>query len=292
MGDKQARILSGKEASRKLREEMKEEILEYKEKYGTQPRLVIIQVGNEKSSNIYIERKIEACEEIGIKTTFSKYSSDTSEEEILHTIEFFNENPNIEGIIVQTPLPDHISYKNVIKIIDPRKDVDGFHPDNMGRTCLGLPGIKPATALGVKLLLDHYNIDWSGKDIVVVGRGEHVGLPIAIMLGNDEKGTVTSCHVNTTNLKEKTKNADIIVCAVGREDMITADMVKPGAIVIDVGINRSKGGRICGDVDYDNVKDVASAISPVPGGIGPMTVASLLLNTLWAYKSKYDDTKE
>jgi len=281
-------ILSGREASKSLRDQMTQEVNEYKEKYGTQPRLVIIQVGDDNASNIYIKNKIKACKEVGIKTTYSSYSEDTSEEEILHTIEFFNQNDNIEGIIVQTPLPDHISYQNIIKTIDPKKDVDGFHSDNMGRTCLGLPGIKPATALGVKLLLEHYNIDWTGKDICVVGRGQHVGLPISIMLGNGDKGTVTSCHINTENLKEKTKRADIVISAVGSPKMITKDMLKKGAIVIDVGINRGEDGKLCGDVDFENVKDHVSGITPVPGGVGPMTVASLLMNTLWVYKNKVE----
>jgi methylenetetrahydrofolate dehydrogenase (NADP+)/methenyltetrahydrofolate cyclohydrolase len=280
------KILSGKDASKEIRQKMEEEISEYKEKYNSQPRLVIIQVGDDNASNIYIRNKIKACKEVGIKTTYSSYSEDTSEEEILQTIEFFNQNNNVEGIIVQTPLPEHISYQNVIKTIDPKKDVDGFHSDNMGRTCLGLPGIKPATALGVKLLLEHYNIDWEGKDICVIGRGQHVGLPISIMLGNNDKGTVTSCHINTKNLKEKTKNADIIISAVGKVNMVTRDMLKEGAIVIDVGMNRNEDGTICGDVDFEGVKDIVQSISPVPGGVGPMTVASLLMNTLWAYKNK------
>lgn len=287
MENKQTLILNGKEASRKLREDIKQEILEYKEKYGTQPKLVIIQVGEDNGSNIYIKNKIKACREVGIKTVLQQHSVDESEEEILSIIDFYNNNETVEGIIVQTPLPEHISYEKIIKKIDPKKDVDGFHSDNMGRTCLELPGIKPATALGVKLLLQHYNIEWKGKDIVVIGRGQHVGLPIAIMLGNNEMGTVTSCHINTKDLADKCKNADIIVSAVGKPLIVTKDMVKNGAVIIDVGINRGIDDKICGDVDFENVKDICSAITPVPGGVGPMTVASLLMNTLWVYKSRY-----
>ena len=287
MGTKQVVILSGKEASKSLREYMSSKIETHKEKYGS-PRLVIIQVGEDPASNIYIKNKIKACKEVGIKTTYISYSDDTSEEELLQTVDFFNKNNSVEGIIVQTPLPKHISYNNIIKTIDPKKDVDGFHSDNMGRTCLGLPGIKPATPLGVKLLLEHYNIDWTGKDICVIGRGQHVGLPISIMLGNDDKGTVTSCHINTENLKDKVKNADIVVSAVGIPKMISRDMLKKGSIVIDVGINRDENGKLCGDVDFENVTDHVEAISPVPGGVGPMTVASLLMNTLWVYMNKFD----
>jgi methylenetetrahydrofolate dehydrogenase (NADP+)/methenyltetrahydrofolate cyclohydrolase len=281
-------ILNGKEVSNHLKAKLKNEILEYKEKYNTKPRMVIIQVGNDNASSIYIKNKIKACEEVGIKTNYNHLSEDTSESELIELIEFYNNKENIEGIIVQTPLPSHIQYKSIIKVIDPKKDVDGFHSDNMGRTALGLPGIKPATALGVKLLLEHYNIDWKGKDIVVVGRGLHVGLPIAIMLGDDDMGTVTSCHKNTKNLKEKTLNADIIISAVGKEKLITEDMVKEGVIIVDVGINRNKEGKICGDVDFEKVKNKASYISPVPGGVGPMTVVSLLYNTFWAYKNRYE----
>lgn len=286
---KETIILSGKKASKDLREYMKNEISKYKDKYGTQPKLVIIQVGQDKSSDIYIRNKVKACEEVGIKTTLLKHSYDATEDELLDSIEFFNRNDTVEGIIVQTPLPKHIRYSEVIKKIDPKKDVDGFHSDNMGRTCLGLPGIKPATALGVELLLEHYGIDWTSKDVIVIGRGQHVGLPISIMMGNNDKGTVTSCHINTKGLKEKCKRSDIIICAVGEPGLITADMVKEGAIVIDVGINRMEDGKLKGDVDFENIKDICSAISPVPGGVGPMTVASLLMNTLWVYKSKYKD---
>lgn len=283
-------ILSGKDASKKIREDMKREIDEYKSLHNTQPRLVIIQVGNDKSSKAYVDNKMRSCEEVGIKTTLFKTSADTSEEELLNTIEFFNQNDSVEGIIVESPLPKHIDYRNVIKALDPKKDVDGFHSDNMGRTCLGLPGIKPATALGVKLLLEHYDIDWTGKDVVVVGRGEHVGLPISIMMGNDDKGTVTSCHINTRNLKEKTLNADVLIVAVGIPNFITEDMVKEGSIVIDVGINTDpQTGKMCGDVDFKNVVDKVESISPVPGGVGPMTVASLLKNTLWVYTSRYEN---
>jgi len=282
------KILLGKEASSALKEDMKREISEYKEKYKTQPKLTIIQIGNDKASNIYINNKIKSCEEIGIKTTLSKYSVDSSEEEVLTAIEFFNKDNYTDGIIVQTPLPEHIRYDSVIKTIDPKKDVDGFHADNMGRTVLNLPGVKPATALGVIKLLEYYDIDWTSKDILVIGRGQHVGLPIAIMLGNDNRGTVTSCHENTKDLKNKALKSDIIISAVGKEKLVTMDMIKRGAIIIDVGINRNAKGKICGDVDYNNVKEFTSAISPVPGGVGPMTIASLLLNTVWAFKNRFE----
>jgi methylenetetrahydrofolate dehydrogenase (NADP+)/methenyltetrahydrofolate cyclohydrolase len=284
-------ILNGKEAAKSIRDNIKNEISEYKQRYNTQPKLVILQIGDVQASNIYIDNKIKACNEVGIKTTFSKYSHDTSEEEILKTIEFFNKNDSVEGIIVQTPLPNHISYENIIKTIDPKKDVDGFHSDNMGRTCLNLPGIKPATALGVKLLLEYYNINWEGKDVLVVGRGQHVGLPISIMLGNGNKATVTSCHINTKNLKEKALNSDIIISAVGKENLITSDMVHEKSILIDVGINRNENGKICGDISKE-AKEIAESYSPVPGGVGPMTVASLLQNTLWAYKNKYKENEK
>lgn len=280
--------LLGEEASSALKENMKKEISEYKKLYDKQPKLAIIQIGNDKASNIYINNKIKACEEVGIKTTLSKYSSNSSEDEVLTAIEFFNNDDHTDGIIVQTPFPEHIRYDEVIKTIDPKKDVDGFHSDNMGRTVLNLPGIKPATALGVVKLLEFYNIDWTSKDILVIGRGQHVGLPIAIMLGNKDRGTVTSCHVNTKGLKEKALNSDIIISAVGKANLVTADMVKKGAVIVDVGINRDSNGKLCGDVDYDNMKELVSAISPVPGGVGPMTVASLLLNTVWVFKNRFE----
>lgn len=280
------KILSGKDASAAHKADMRKEISDYKERLNIQPKLAIIQIGDDSGSNIYIRNKIKSCEEVGIKTTFSKYSADSTEEEILKVIDFYNNDDYTNGIIVQTPLPDHISYESIIKKIDPKKDVDGFHADNMGRTCLNLSGVKPATALGVVKLLEHYKIDWTSKDILVIGRGEHVGLPISIMLGNEDKGTVTSCHINTRNLKNKTLQADIIVSAVGKVNLITVDMIKEGSIIIDVGINRNSEGKLCGDVDFDNVKNVAGAISPVPGGVGPMTVTSLLLNTLWVFKNE------
>ena len=237
-----SKILNGIDAANKIKLDIKKEICDLREKYNRLPKLAIIQIGNDKSSNIYINNKLKACEDIGIKTTLSKYSLDSTEKEILDAIEFFNNDSYTDGIIVQTPLPDYIQYDNIIKTINPKKDVDGFHSDNMGRTALNLPGVKPATALGVVKLLEYYNIDWTSKDILVLGRGKHVGLPIAIMLGNNDKGTVTSCHINTRNLKEKTLKSDIIISAVGKEKIITNDMVKEGVIIVDVGINRDLNG--------------------------------------------------
>lgn len=279
-------ILNGKDAAQSIKNDLKKEIDHYKDRFNIQPKLAIIQVGEDKASDIYIRNKIKSSNEVGIKTTLSKYSESSTEEEILKAIKFFNDDDYTDGIIVQTPLPDHISYKNIIRTISPKKDVDGFHSDNMGRMCLDLPGIKPATALGVLKILEYYNINWEGKNVTVVGRGQHVGLPIAIMLGNKDKATVTSCHINTSDLKEKTINADIIICAVGKQNMITEDMVKEGSVIVDVGINRNNEGKLCGDVDYNNLKHKVSAMTPVPNGVGPMTVASLLLNVLHAFKEK------
>lgn len=278
------KILSGKVSSDKIKEELKSKLMSVTGSYSEVPKLVIIQVGENKASNIYIRNKINFCREVGIKALLMKYSDNVSENEICDIIRYYNSDILTHGIIVQTPLPDQISYDSIIKVIDPDKDVDGFHSDNMGRTCLGLPGIKPATALGVVRLLETHDIDYKGKDIVVIGRGQHVGLPISIMLGNNDMGTVTSCHINTKDLKDKCLKADIIVSAVGKPKFITEDMVKQGCVIVDVGINRDENGKLCGDVDFDNVEGKCSAISPVPGGVGPMTVSSLAINLVYTWE--------
>lgn len=287
-------VLDGKLAAAAVKEVLKAETAELVIKGKPAPHLAAILVGNNGASETYVASKVKNCEETGFESTLIRLPADTSEAILLETIQSLNNNPDIDGILVQLPLPKHISEEKVIETIDPRKDVDGFHPSNIGRLVQGLPTFIPATPYGILLLLAHFNIDTKGKHAVVIGRSNIVGRPMSILLSsNIPQGncTVTLCHSHTPNLKEICLQADIIVAALGKPEFVTADMVKDGAVIIDVGITRvedataKKGFRIKGDVQYQNVAPKASAITPVPGGVGLMTIAGLLKNTLQAYQN-------
>jgi methylenetetrahydrofolate dehydrogenase (NADP+)/methenyltetrahydrofolate cyclohydrolase len=299
----QNKILDGKEASDFIITDVKREILETipqsKEIIGYQlepPTLGVILVGNNPASESYVKNKVKACEKAGINHHLVRLDSDISEKELITHIRAMNESESITGFIVQLPLPQHINVDKIINSIDPDKDVDGFHPINFGKTALGLPSMKPATPYGILKLIKLNKIETKGKHVVVVGRSNIVGKPLSIMLGNDfniGRATVTSCDINTPRelLLSELKRADIIIIAVGKPDFLTGEMVKDGVIVIDVGINKVEG-KIVGDVNFESVKEKCSLITPVPGGVGPMTISALIVNTLNAWKRKYEISKK
>ncbi|MDR7271460.1 methylenetetrahydrofolate dehydrogenase (NADP+)/methenyltetrahydrofolate cyclohydrolase [Pelomonas saccharophila] len=247
---------------------------------GRQPGLAVVLVGDNPASQVYVRNKVKACEEAGIHSVLEKYDASMSEAELLARVEALNNDPTIHGILVQLPLPKHIDDHKVIESISPAKDVDGFHVASAGALMVGEPGFKACTPYGCMKMLESIGMaNLKGKHAVVIGRSNIVGKPMAMML-LAANATVTICHSGTANLGEMTRQADVIVAAVGKRNVLTADMVKPGAVVIDVGMNRNDEGKLCGDVDFDGVKDVAGWITPVPGGVGPMTIAMLLVNTL------------
>ena len=282
-------ILDGKHLSKVLREEIKVEVKDL----DVIPHLVVILVGEDGASETYVNNKVKACHEVGFKSTVIKFPESVTEDELLDRIVDINHDDEVDGLIVQLPLPEHISEEKVLETINPKKDVDGFHPMNVGKMLLGLPSFIPATPLGIMLLLKHYNIETAGKHCVVLGRSHIVGSPVSILLSkNDSPGncTVTLCHSKTPNLSEHTLKADILIVAVGKPGFVGPEMIKEGAVVIDVGIHRIKadnksGYKIVGDVDYENILPKSSAITPVPGGVGPMTITGLLLNTLKSVKT-------
>lgn len=275
-----AKLLMGKEVSARIKSELKEEVEKLKAE-GINPGLAVIIVGEDPASQVYVKNKERACEECGIYSEKYALPENTAQEELLSLIDELNKKSSISGILVQLPLPKHIDEKTVINAIDPKKDVDAFHPVNVGKIMVGDYDFVPCTPAGVMELIKESGIDVSGKECVVVGRSNIVGKPQAMLLLH-QNGTVTICHSRTKNLKEKTKNADILVAAVGIANFITGDMIKEGAVVIDVGINRLENKKLCGDVDFESAKDVAGAITPVPGGVGPMTIAMLMRNTVKA----------
>ena len=274
-----AQIIDGKAISSQIKDELKIKTAELKEK-GIEVTLAVILVGEDPASQVYVRNKKKACEYIGFKSLSYELPAETSQEELLELIDELNGRDDVDGILVQMPLPSHINEKAVIDAIDPSKDVDGFHPMNVGALCIGEEGFVSCTPAGVIQLLKRGcegNISIAGKECVIVGRSNIVGKPMALLMLR-ENATVTVAHSKTANLKEVCKRADILIAAVGKASMITADYVKEGAIVIDVGINRNADGKLCGDVAYDEVKEIASAITPVPGGVGPMTIAMLMNN--------------
>ena len=281
-----AELIDGKLVSQKLRCEIREEISEFKTLYNAVPGLAVVVVGDNPASAVYVRNKHKACLDVGIESFDIRFPADVSEEELLSCIDNLNKDSKVDGILVQLPLPDHISEERVINRITPEKDVDAFHPANVGRIMIGNPSFLPCTPAGVVELLKHYNVNSEGKRCVVIGRSNIVGKPMALLLLG-LNGTVTVCHSRTRNIAEICREADIIVVAIGRAGFLTADMVKPGAVVIDVGINRNNEGKLCGDVDFEQVEKVASMITPVPGGVGPMTITMLLRNTLTAAKSRF-----
>ena len=273
-------ILDGKALSLKIKDELKEQTAALKAE-GINPALAVIIVGNDPASRVYVNNKKKACEYIGIISEEYALPEETTMNQLLELIDTLNASDKINGILVQLPLPKHLDEKEVINRISPKKDVDAFHPSNVGKIMIGDYDFLPCTPAGVMELIKLSGIDVNGKNCVVVGRSNIVGKPQAMLLLH-ANGTVTICHSRTKNLKEVCLGADILVAAVGKENVITADMVKPGAIVIDVGMNRNAEGKLCGDVDFNNIKDIAGAITPVPGGVGPMTIAMLMKNTLKA----------
>ena len=278
-----AEIISGKIVSEKLRQEIKLDVAEYIKECGRIPGLAVVLVGDDPASTVYVRNKHKACLEVGINSFEINMPTETTEDEILSVIDRLNADDAVDGILVQLPLPRHINEENVINRIDPEKDVDAFSPSNVGRIVIGKYSFLPCTPAGVMALLDHYNIEIEGKRCVVIGRSNIVGKPMALLL-LERNGTVTVCHSRTKNISEITREADIIVCAVGRAGFLRGDMVKQGAVVIDVGINRNADGKLCGDVAFDEVAEIASYITPVPGGVGPMTITMLMKNTLSAAK--------
>ncbi|MGN7204239.1 bifunctional 5,10-methylenetetrahydrofolate dehydrogenase/5,10-methenyltetrahydrofolate cyclohydrolase [Pedobacter sp. SAFR-022] len=282
-------LLDGKHASEQIKNQIAEEAARFFEESGRKPHLVAILVGNDGGSETYVASKMKNCEKVGFKSSLIRYDVDVTEEALLEQIRKINLDPEVDGLIVQLPLPKHIDPEKVTETIDHRKDVDGFHPVNLGRMMRNLPCFIPATPYGILLMLQAYNIDTTGKHCVVVGRSNIVGSPMSILMArNASPGncTVTLTHSKTKDLKSVVLQADIIIAAIGKKNFVTADMVKPGAIIIDVGINREtsdvtkSGYKLYGDVDFENVAEKASWITPVPGGVGLMTIVGLLKNTL------------
>jgi len=288
-------ILDGKKAAQAIRDQLKIEVAQLAIEGRKIPHLAAILVGNNGASETYVNAKVKACEEVGFKSTLIRLEADITENKLLEQIDDLNTDPDVDGILVQLPLPKHIAEQKVINAIDADKDVDGFHPISVGKMVQGLPTFIPATPHGIMLLLKHYRVETKGKHAVVIGRSNIVGRPMSILLsGSSNPGncTVTLCHSQTHNLKEFCLQADIIVAALGKPEFVTADMVKEGAVVVDVGITRvedatkKSGFRLKGDVHYESVAPKCSWITPVPGGVGPMTIAALLKNTYHSCKSK------
>ena len=278
-------LIDGKHVSLKTRESIKMRVEEFKTKNSITPGLAVIVVGNDPASAVYVRNKHKATLDVGMNSYQIELPESISEDELLDEIARLNLEPAVNGILVQLPLPKHISEKKVISAISPEKDVDAFHPQNVGKIMIGDYDFLPCTPAGVMRLLDFYNLEVEGKRCVILGRSNIVGKPMAHLL-LERNGTVTVCHSKTEGLSEITREADIIVVAIGKSKFLKSDMVKPGAIVIDVGINRDDAGKLVGDVDFDSVSEVASYITPVPGGVGPMTITMLLENTLTAAKKQ------
>ena len=288
-------LIDGKKTSTEIKQEIAAEVAEMTAAGIRRPHLAAILVGHDGGSETYVANKVRSCAECGFESTLLRFEDDITETQLLDEVRKLNNDDNVDGFIVQLPLPGHINEQRVIETVDPDKDVDGFHPVNVGRLSIGLPGFKSATPAGIIELLRRYNIDTRGKHVVVIGRSNIVGKPVASLLmqkGNPGDATVTVCHSRTANLAEITRQADIIIAALGKPGFVTADMVKDGASLIDVGTtrvpdaSRKSGFRLCGDVDFENVAPKCAFITPVPGGVGPMTICSLMLNTLQAAKQR------
>ena len=273
-----AKIIDGKAISAEIKEELKEKVAEYKNQ-GVEITLAVVKVGNDPASAVYVRNKEKACEYVGITSRTLALPEETTEEELLKVVNDLNEDKAVNGILVQLPLPKHIDESKVLLAIDSNKDVDGFHPVNVGKMVIGEETFLPCTPAGIIEMLKRTDVEISGKECVVIGRSNIVGKPMS-MLMLKENATVTIAHSRTKDLKEVTKRADILIAAIGKAKFVTADYVKEGAVIIDVGMDRDENGKLCGDVDFDSVSQVASAITPVPGGVGPMTVTMLLVNCL------------
>ena len=284
-----AELLDGKAISKQIQLETKAKVVEFVQQHQKQPVLAAVLVGEDPASQVYVRNKERACAKAGIGSQLFRVSGDVSTEEVVQLVEKLNNDPEVSGILVQLPLPDQIDTQRVLDTVSPNKDVDAFHPHNVGLISQGRPAFLPCTPHGIVQMLNRYRIETTGKHVVVVGRSDIVGKPMALMLAQKNSGlgsamanaTVTICHSRTIDLKAHTTSADILVAAIGRPKFVTADMVKPGAVVVDVGINRTDNGLV-GDVDFEAVKEIASHITPVPGGVGPLTVTMLLENTLAA----------
>ena len=275
-----ATIIDGKELSKKLKEQMKDRVAQMRQQ-GIVPKLVVVLVGNNSASEVYVRNKHKAYGEVGIESEVIKMPEETTQQELLDVVKGLNEDRTVDGILVQLPLPSQINEKVVLRSILPEKDVDGFHPVNVGLLSIGDDCYAPATPSGIIAMFKEYGIEIAGKHCVIIGRSNIVGKPMAALLLR-HNATVTVCHSKTQNLGELTRQADIVIVATGHRHTLTADMVKEGAVVIDVGMNRNELGKLCGDVDFDEVKEKASFITPVPGGVGPMTITELLENTILA----------
>jgi methylenetetrahydrofolate dehydrogenase (NADP+)/methenyltetrahydrofolate cyclohydrolase len=289
-----AKILSGKEIAKEIRKDLKAEIAELKEKHGIVPGLAVVLVGEDPASQVYVRSKVKTCEKLGVNSIEHRFDADYPESDLLALIDKMNADDAIHGILVQLPLPKHINEEQVLLRIRPDKDVDGFHPTNVGKMLVGKPDFLPCTPHGCQQILLRSGIETEGKEVVVVGRSNIVGKPVAAILVQKAKGanaTVTICHTRTKDMAAHTKRADILIVAAGVPKAVTGDMVKEGVVVIDVGVNRigtteSGKAKLCGDVDFETVKEKASAITPVPGGVGPMTITMLMMNTVRSAKMR------
>lgn len=277
--------INGKEISLKRKDELKIKIEKLKNTGKRIPKLVVVLVGDNQASQTYVRNKEKACEYVGMLSEVIRLDATITEETLMNVIEKLNKDENVDGILVQLPLPQHIHEERILDLIDPSKDVDGFHPSNVAKLLLGQKGLVPCTPQGMMVLLDEINYDLTGKEVVVVGRSNIVGKPVALLCLH-KNATVTIAHSRTQNLKEVCQRADVLIAAIGQAKFFNHEYVKPGAVVLDVGMDRDENNKLCGDVDYEDVKDIAAYITPVPGGVGPMTIAMLMENTLQAYKQR------
>lgn len=278
-----ATIIDGKAVAKEVQKQIKEEIVGLERRWGIRPGLGVLLVGEDAASQIYVKSKEKACQEVGIKSYEHILPATVSEKDLLAVINQFNKNKDVHGVLVQLPLPAHVRSERILESVSPYKDIDGFHPMSQGLLMLGAPGFRPCTPLGIMKLLESTQYDLKGKHAVIVGRSNIVGKPVALML-LEKHATVTICHSRTVNLREQVGRADVLVVAIGKAGFVRGEWIKSGAVVIDVGVNRLPSGKLCGDVEFDTAKERASAITPVPGGVGPMTICMLLYNTLKAAK--------
>lgn len=294
-----ARIISGKEVASVVHDEVSAGVDKYREEHGSVPGLTVVLIGDDPASHSYVKGKEKACEKVGIRSNTIRHDASISQEEVVAIVEGLNNDPKVHGILVQLPLPDHLDEDAVIHAISPMKDVDGLHPENAGLLMLGQPRFAPATPLGVQRMLVEQKVEMKGANVVIVGRSKLVGMPLAALLlqkGPGANSTVTVCHTGTKDIAAETRRADVLIAAAGFPGTVTADMVKPGAVVIDVGVSRvedatrKRGYRLTGDVDFEGASEVASAITPVPGGVGPMTISMLLVNVLQAANMTKSDS--
>ena len=281
-------IISGKEISVKIKDQLKEEVSKIKETYPRLPKLVVILVGDNQASQTYVRNKERGCQYIGIESEILRHDASFSEIELLQEINDLNNDDTVDGILVQLPLPQHINEEKVLDAIVPSKDVDGFHPENVAKLFLGQHSLVPCTPKGMMVLLEEINYDLAGKEVVIVGRSNIVGKPVALLC-LQKNATVTIAHSQTKDLKAVCSRADVLIAAIGKPKFVNHEYVKDGAVVLDVGINRDENNKLCGDVDFDDVKDKVSAITPVPGGIGPMTITMLMKNTIEAFYHRNGD---